>query len=362
MKKGFFAILSLTAILLLSCGSRQHKAVEPAAPADSLESAPVVLHGPDSLNDAAAVFAGIPVDSASAYFSLTKGSMWEHHSKSINEKWAPCKAGLDKAATFAADSLSDIRSRARVVLYPFSGPDLAYPTALFPDADTIITAALEPLGKVIGKGQLNKQTYDRCAPALTHIMRLSYFITQSMAKDLGTEGLGGVTPVYEFFLTRLGYEILSIEYPNNQLLVIRYFKKGENKEKVLMHFRVNLGDKGMPAVYTDVLDKLDPEKTVGMVKSCSYLLHSDSFSKIREYLLTKTFAIAMDDTGPRYAKLLDAGYGVTLYGSYSHPLSCFSERHNQPDLEKAYHDAPRRPIDFRYGYARNPLFIVARKK
>ena len=362
MKKYFILFgLAIVFALPVSCGNRQN-----AAPADSPAAADSLtvqepLHGPDSLNDVAKIFAGIPVDSTSAYFKYTQSAEWKKHSASFDKKWALSKAGQDKVDRFAKDSLADLRARAKTVFYPFSGPDFAYPTAFFPDADTLITAALEPIGQVVSEKSLNAAYYKRCEPALSQILRLSYFITKNMQSDLGTQGLGGVTPVYEFFMARLGYEILSIDV-QKQMVEIHYCKKGESHEKVLRHFMVNLKDKEIPELFTSVLDRLDPETTVGILKSCSYCMHGGSFKTIRNYMLTKTFAIVQDDTGPRYSQLLSAGYDVTLYGDYSHPLSCFSEHTYQADLDAAYKKARRRPIDFRYGYSARPQCMVSRKK
>ena len=348
------------AALPLSCGNRprNNSPEEETLPAES--PAVVPLHAPDSLNDVVAIFSGLQVDSASAWHKYTESAAWKKYAATLDSRWKPCKEGLDKVDAFARDSLADIRSRAKTVFYPFSGPDLLYPITLFPDADTIITAALEPIGAGVTEKSLNASYYQKCLPTLSTVMRMSYFITKSMKSDLGTEGLGGVTPVQEFFLVRLGYKILSVD-ADKDMVVIRYFKPGEDREKVLRHFRVNLADKHMSEAYTAMVESLDPASTVGMIKSCSYMLHRGYFSQIRDYLLTKTFALVQDDTGVRYANILGAGFDVTLFGRYSHPLRCFEESTFQKDLEEASRKAPRRDINFRYGYNGTPLLMVARK-
>ena len=353
-----FLLLAAIAALPLSCGNRSRSAADPPSEPDT-PAVVEILHGPDSLNDIASIFAGLQVDSASAWFGHTRSSAWQRYAASMDSRWKPCKEGLDKVDAFARDSLADIRARAKTVFYPFSGPDFAYPATLFPDADTIITAALEPVGRGLDERSLNAQFYQKCTPTLSTLMHSSYFITQSMQGDLGTEGLGGVTPVFEFFLRRMGYEILSVD-TDKEKLVIRYFKPGENRVKVLRHYKVNVGDKYMPDWFAAVLDGLDPSSTVGMIKSCSYLMHKAPFSRIRGYMLDKTFAIVQDDTGPRYAKLLEAGYDVTFYGTFSNPISCFDSSTHQKDLEAAFRKAPVRKIGFRFGYNGAPLVLVSR--
>ena len=352
------------AALMISCGNpsgRKANTGEPAAePAEEIPAEP--LHGPDSLNDAAAIFSGLAVDSTSAYFELTQNAVWRSHAKLIGERWAPCKEGLDKVDAFARDTLADLRVRARTVLYTFSGPDLVYPAVLFPDADTIIMAALEPVGKVLLEKDLNKKTYLRSTPALSTLMKSSYFITKSMKDDLGIEGLGGVTPVFEFFLSRLGYEILSIGYGEPSLVEIKYFHPEENREKVLRYYNVNLRNGGMPEAFKAMLSALDPGTTVGLFKSCSYCMHEDQYSEVRDYVLDHSFAIVQDDTGVRLKLLQDKGFDVKLYGKYTHPLAVFGEAVYQSDLTAAYKSSCAGEVDFRFGYNHTPAVMIARKK
>ena len=193
MRREFALFVAMLAIF--ACGNRSRKPVE-AEPVQEEIVVAEPLHGPDSLNDAAAVFSGLAVDTTSAYYPITQTAAWKSHAKLIGDRWAPCRKGLDKVESFAGDSLADIRTKARTVLYTFSGPDFVYPAVLFPDADTIIMAALEPVGKVITAKDLDKKAFLRATPALSTLMKSSYFITKSMKDDLGIEGLGGVTPVF----------------------------------------------------------------------------------------------------------------------------------------------------------------------
>lgn len=362
MKKNILACAVLPALLLLSCGPRHHQNAGPELPADTVATEPVVLHGPDSLNDAAAVFSGLAVDSTSAVFAETRTAVWRSHAKLIGERWEPCREGLDKVSAFSRDSLPDLYSRCKTILYTFSGPDFAYPAALFPEADTIIMAALEPLGKVITARQLGKQTYFRATPALSTLMHSSYFITKSMKDDLGIDGLGGVTPVFEFFLARMDYEILSIEYGEPSLVTIRYFKRGGDRAKVLEYYNVNLRNGEMPEAFCARLSALDRATTVGMFKSCSYCMHEDQYSEVRDLVLDHSFALVQDDTGVRLKLLQDRGFDVTLYGRYTHPLAVFGEQVYQADLTAAYKAAPDRPVDFRFGYNHTPAVLVARQR
>lgn len=356
-----FAIL-MVVMAIVACGNRTRKPLE-VDPATQEEEILVAepLHGPDSLNDAASIFSGLAVDTTSAYYPITQTAVWKSHAKLIGDRWAPCKKGLDQVDAFARDSLTDIRQKARTVLYTFSGPDLVYPAVLFPDADTIIMAALEPVGKVIVGKDLDKKAYLRGTPALSTLMKSSYFITKSMKDDLGIEGLGGVTPVFEFFLRRMDYEILSIDYGEPSLVEIKYFRPGDTEAKVLRYYNVNLRNGNMPEAFTKMLGALDAATTVGMFKSSSYCLHEDKYSEVRDFVLDHSFAIVQDDTGVRLKLLQEKGFTVTLYGEYRHPLSVFGPDVYQADLAAAYKSSCAGPVDFRFGYNGIPPFMVARK-
>ena len=361
MNKILFA--AALAALMLSCGGRPSKnpAPEPEPVSEETLVPEEPLHGPDSLNDVAALFSGLPVDSTSALFAETKSAVWKSHSEVIGKRWKPCREGLDKVAAFSRDSLADIRAKAKTVLYTFSGPDFVYPAVLFPEADTIIMAALEPLGKVLRAKDLGKKTYFNATPALSTLMHSSYFITKSMKDDLGTAGLGGVTPVFEFFLARLDCEILSIEFGEPSLVKIRYFQRGENHAKELRYYNVNLLNGKMPEAFRKMLSSLDPATTVGMFKSCSYCMHERKFSEVRDYVLDHSFAIVQDDTGARLKVLQEKGFSVKLYGEYRHPLAVFGSEVYQADLADAYKKSCAGPVDFRFGYNGVPPVMVARK-
>ena len=91
MNKILFA--AALAALMLSCGGRPSKnpAPEPEPVSEETLVPEEPLHGPDSLNDVAALFSGLPVDSTSALFAETKSAVWKRHSEVIGKRWKPCR-------------------------------------------------------------------------------------------------------------------------------------------------------------------------------------------------------------------------------------------------------------------------------
>lgn len=358
-----FVACGWLAVAFFSCASRpQQKGLPAGDPADSL-AAVEPLHGLDSLNDIAAIISGMPVDSTSKYFYFTKQAAWKKHSQSISALWAKCEKSLDLVKTFCRDSIPDVDAKCKTVLYTFSGPDLAYPSVIFPSADTIIMAAQEHLGKVVEEKDLNAKTFDAYSKALSYHLNNSYFITKDMMSDLGHHGLGGVTPIFMFYLSRLGYSIISIGEEGTNCLKINYFRPGENKEKVLYYYKVNLLNGQMSAPFKKRLAGLDAASTAGLLKACSYCMHSKEFTEIRDAVLRSCFAVVQDDTGPRYRDYAKDTWNVSLFGGYTTPLPVFGNWVYQKDLQKAYDlQGNKGNLPFRFGYNRKSSFIVARKK
>jgi hypothetical protein len=94
-------------------------------------------------------------------------------------------------------------------------------------------------------------------------------------------------------------------------------------------------------------------------------MHYDSFTKIRNFILSDSRAVLQDPSGIPFSYLADGGWNIQLYGNYVGPLDIFSE-HSQPDLKEAYRSGnyPVTPLKYGVGYLRsssNASLIWARK-
>src|SRR5260221_7262158 len=101
------------------------------------------------------------------------------------------------------------------MFYMFSGPDILYAQAFFPNASTYVLAGLEPVGPVpdvrhlspgalsAGLGNLRK--------SLNSVLSFSFFITKDMKTDLLQTQLGGTLPILYVFLARAGCKIDQVE-------------------------------------------------------------------------------------------------------------------------------------------------------
>jgi hypothetical protein len=87
------------------------------------------------------------------------------------------------------------------------------------------------------------------------------------------------------------------------------------------------------------------------VKAASYLLHYETFSKIKDLTIAKSSSLLQDDTGIPY-RFLAKDYSLNLYGKYTIPVKNFSASgHYQKDLAKMYADSSKvKSLPFSLGY------------
>ena len=99
-----------------------------------------------------------------------------------------------------------------------------------------------------------------------------------------------------------------------------------------------------------------------MTKAASYLLWSDAFSSVRDYLLGHMVFMISDSTGVPPAFAAKAGFVEETYGTFKGSLLRASVRHNR-DFRKLWQGQPRRALPFRYGYlsGHEPHLLVAKK-
>jgi hypothetical protein len=95
-----------------------------------------------SPNDTARYWGGLAPAGPSSFESLTRTPQWKEQARYLNGRWAAFdQSQLSKVRIF-------IRSqpfRERVAYYMFSGPDFAYITSFFPNADIYVLSGLEPV-------------------------------------------------------------------------------------------------------------------------------------------------------------------------------------------------------------------------
>lgn len=384
MKKIFVIVAAALSVLATSsCDIRSRAANLFCKQADTViydlpATSPEIplLQADRTLDETARILAGMDVlpDSPIAYWM--EKPLWQTHKAQMDELWATCTATLDQVEALANTDFADINAKVETVFYPFSGPDFAYASSFYPKAKNYWLFALEGTGKVPDMAATTEWSFAQYRKALLYHLQHSYFITMQMMGDLHNATIDGTIPILMVFLARKNYHILSINYktvqadgtladsenPSNAV-EIKFFNTAENVERSLYFVSANIENSNFAYPVRNLIEKLDPETTAGYTKACSYCMHWDSFSLIRNYMLNHTFAVIQDDTGVRYSAFNKDIWDITLYGGYTRPLSCFSMAVFQYDLNNVYQaNQGIKPLGFRHGYNQPSSLIVARKK
>ena len=185
--------------------------------------------------------------------------------------------------------------------------------------------------------------------------------------------LDGVLPVMMLFATRTGHQVQNVRYvqlnTEGQLtdadsIVIQ--KPGANVipgveltmlnkagiEQKVYYFSADISDWKMGSNKDAVIQfaKSLGELTT-YVKSATYLMHKQYFSKVRNLILERSNYVLQDDSGIALKYFRPSDWQLTYYGTYKRPINLFA-KHYQPDMTMAYADTINRarPLPFGTGY------------
>lgn len=258
--------------------------------------------------------------------------------------------------------------------YPFSGPDVVYPAALFPQATRMLFTGLEPVGSPPSDADF---AHDKLADSLAEIRRSlatllgqSFFVTAQMQQQFARNRFRGVTPILMLLLARSGYQIDQVagvvlaadgrlcardfaDRADNAGVKIRYHKAGEKQLRTLIYLRVDLSNDGLAATPGYAVFVRQAFVAASYLKSASYLMHTREFSAIRGLLLEVSPALLQDDSGIPLREFPDTRWQSTFYGRYESAASGF-HGHGQPDLRQAFATAAPGALPFWIGYRHSP--------
>lgn len=290
---------------------------------------------------------------------------WLAHGEFIEKSWKKLEnKRLKSMRGWAEKEFARPNTEAKVVFYPFSGPDYLTADAFFPNADKYIMLGLEPVGKLPDLKKFKPGEHTEYAQAfkesLGDIFDKSYFITRKMLHDFAKQKVNGLLPVLTFFIRKTGHEIADVKYlyrfKQDSIIERPYDTKvmdREDPKEVKKPFGVRIdfvqGEKQKSVYYFkyDVSNKffndtcifykyINADKhVVTYIKSASYLLHNHFMSQMKDLILKNSDWIVQDDTGMPY-KFLTEGFNVKLYGQYARPVSDFKWLNKQQPLEDAF--------------------------
>ncbi|MEW6469172.1 MAG: hypothetical protein AB1458_09620 [Bacteroidota bacterium] len=277
------------------------------------------------------------------------------------------------------DEMGELNSKPFKFFYPFSGPDVLHGNMFFQNADTTIMFGLEAVGYVPLQKTTNRDSVSSYIKSINHslyaVLNFSFFRTLAMRKDLTSAGTGGTLPLLMLLLERTGNRVLDVKGINidkkgkpvkDELgkhkagkvpgVEITYCRSDSTHEAKLFYFRVDISNSGMyykTPEFSTYLKNMGEVYT--LIKSASYLMHTEDFSAIRSLILKQSRIVLQDDSGIPHNYFTKHGFEHTLYGNYTGVISLFSSKF-QSSLDKAYKSDPAKvkPISFGIGYKYQP--------
>jgi hypothetical protein len=351
------AWLAAAAMALGTAGAAQGA---PATGADETAASPrpASALAPPGLDEAARWLAGMKPDARPVSGPSDTDAAWDALEK---KRLAPMRE-------FARRHFAGEAGHCGTLFYPFSGPDILNALAFFPHCERYVLFGLEPVGELPDPERLDDEhkalVREDMRKAQEYILRRNFFVTQYMGEELNTPNLRGVLPILAATLARMGYALIDAQATR---LDGGPAQEGKRPRGVALTFRARAGGPAQTLWYAsfdasdaglarhpgflDAMGKTAPSVTV--LKAASYLLFDPSFSRMREFVEDVSPLIVQDDSGVPYARLVERGYCVELYGNYVGTIPQFRYRY-QKDLAEAYRQGgPREPLGFSWSYAWN---------
>ena len=278
------------------------------------------------------------------------------------------------------------------IVYPFGGGDLGGALVTYPDAREITTISLEHAGDPTRLATLDKKhlgsALSAYRDAIEGLLSLNDSTTDNMRK-LERGGIPGQLSFHITGMTALGFEPVSLKFfkleddgsihyytqaeidalaPKTAKKIkdgwvdtdfsvaftnmeLTFRKAGDPKAPLVIHRHIaaNLATrafKGSPLEkYLTARGRI-----AAMTKAASYLLWSDNFTQIRDYLLANMEWMASDATGIAPGPAKKAGFVQTTYGTFTGAFLDDANKEVNEQMVKLWANQPHRKLPFRYGY------------
>jgi hypothetical protein len=321
------------------------------------------------VDDVARFLAGLEPAAHSPLAPLTRDFAWQYHARALNQAWASLEQRrLAKIRAWSAANLTEPKP---VVLYMFSGPDFLYVDAFFPNRTVYVMSGLEPVGQLPVVADASRWSL---GPALAGLresvgssLSYSFFKTKQMRATFSANRFKGVLPVLYLFLARSGktiHDVTLIGIDGEGKVVPGGTRDAAQGVKIVFSGAEGSPQQTLYYVQTDVSDhglkktgflKFCEELGVadGFIKSASYLLHANSFSTMRNFLLDRTAALVQDDSGIPVRYFNSEAWRLHPFGRYRGPIALFNAKY-QSKLTDVYRRSNPPQLDFGVGYRWRP--------
>lgn len=341
-----------------------------AVTAIALAGAPAKAADEATPNDVARFLAGLPAVPNSPLAAFASDPSWSRHAKSMDATWRSLQnRQLSRIATWTK---ANIAERKPTTFYMFSGPDFLYANAFFPGSTTYVMSGLEPVGRLPDPKYISRRTVPSVVghlqASIRSITNVSFFLTKQMRHQLNSTQFNGTLPILYAFLARADKTITDVSFltlepdgtakptdgtpargvPNGVKIS---FTGDGGQAQTLYYFSTDVSNGGVKSSgFLQFCEKLAPGDA--FVKSASYLMHSDSFSTVREFLLANVATLVQDDTGVPI-RFFNDDWKLRPYGRYLGPIPLFGGRY-QSKLSELFRKERATPIDFGVGYRWGP--------
>jgi hypothetical protein len=126
------------------------------------------------------------------------------------------------------------------------------------------------------------------------------------------------------------------------------FAGADARIRTLYYFGTNIANDGFKASgFAKFCDRFGTGDA--FIKSASYLLHSNGFSDVRNFLLRHAVQVLQDDTGIPVGYFAPDKWQLRPFGRYTGPIAMFA-RNYQPRLTQLFQKGRTEPLDFGLGY------------
>ena len=148
---------------------------------------------------------------------------------------------------------------------------------------------------------------------------------------------------------------------NQKGVKISFLRPNENKPSFVYYFPINISNNGLDGNprYSKFIKSINKNLTT-MIKSASYCLHEDKFSKIRDLIINQSTNLIQDDSGIPFSYFDSKLWENNFYGIYNAPIRAFSN-YRQDDYKQVFIEKAKQ-INFRFGYSYPSNLIVVRRK
>ncbi len=343
----------------------------PKSPGQPAHPPPVTQPALPSADDTAKFLAGMPLPPNSPLGSLTQNPAWQRHCAFFDNAFAKLKAQrLDKVHTWQSDYLPESKSSVPVAFYMFSGPDFLYVDQFFPGAAAYVLCGKEAMGPVPDPLRISNLpgALQNLENAMSSYLTASYFITKDMKVDLEQQNLNGTLPILYVFLARLGKTIqdvasVSLDHGGGiheghpgaggtPGVRINYRDNGFDGSRTLYYFTTDISDGGISAspAFINFCNKFGTGNS--FLKSSSYLMFEEGFSRVRNFILDHSRLIVQDDSGIPVRYFNRDKWKLRLFGTYVGPIELFKQYY-QPDLSNLFKQNSAQPFGVGFGYQWN---------